>query len=113
MNGIRSDKIRDVLLRIGVEMALDKAINICRTEEITEMQMKEMNSEKEVDVKNEKKHKMKGGSDDRQKKENKKGSTQAMDGKGCKFFGQIHKPRECPAYGQECHKCEKKNHWAS
>ena len=46
VDGIRSDKIRDVLLRKGVEMTLEKAINICRTEEITKMQMKEMNSEK-------------------------------------------------------------------
>ena len=48
VDGIRSDKIRDVLLRKGVEMTLEKAINICRTEEITKMQMKEMNSEKEM-----------------------------------------------------------------
>ena len=45
---IRSDKIRDALLRKGVEMTLEKAINICRTEEITKKQIKEMNSEKEV-----------------------------------------------------------------
>ena len=36
--------------------------------------------------------KKKGGSDNRQKKENKKGLTQTMDGKECKFCGQIHKP---------------------
>ena len=44
VDGIRSDKIIDVLLRKGVEMSLEKAINICQTEEITKMQM----SEKEV-----------------------------------------------------------------
>ena len=49
VDGIRSDKIRDILLRKGVEMTLEKTINICRTEEITKMQMKEMNSEKEED----------------------------------------------------------------
>ena len=48
VDGIRSDKIRDFLLRKVIEMILEKAINICRTEEITKMQMKEMNSEKEV-----------------------------------------------------------------
>ena len=48
VDGIRSDKIRDVLLRKGVENTLEKAIKICQTEEITKMQMKEMNSEKEV-----------------------------------------------------------------
>ena len=52
--------------------------------------------------------KKKGGSDNRQKKENKKVSTQNMDGKACKFFGQICKPRECPAYGQECHKSKRR-----
>ena len=63
------------------------------------------------EIKNGRKHKKKkGGSDDRQKKENKKGSIQTMDGKGCKVCGRIHKPTECPAYGQECHKCKKKNH---
>ena len=118
VDGIRSEKIRDVLLRKGVEMTLEKAINICHAEEITNMYMKEMNSEKEVhditrNQKWKKAQKKKGGSGDRQKKENKKGSTQTMDGKGCKFCGRIHKPRECPAYGQECHKCKKKNHWTS
>ena len=49
----------------------------------------------------------------KKKKENKKGSTQTMDGKECKFCGQIHKPRECRAYRQECYKCKKKNHWAT
>ena len=82
------------------------------------MQMKEMNSEKEVgcisrNQKWKKAQKMKKGSDNRQKKKNKKGSTQTMDGEECKLCGRIHKPRECPAFGQKCHKCKKKNHWAS
>ena len=80
--------------------------------------MKEMNSEKEVggisrNQKQKKAQKKKRGSDNRQKKENKKGSTQIMDGKEYKFCGPIHTPRECPAYGQECHKCKKKKHWGS
>ena len=92
VDGIRSDKIRDVLLRKGVVMTLEKAINICRTEQITKMQMKEMNSEKEVggisrNQKWKKTQKGKGGSYDRQKKENKKGSSQNMDGKKCKYCG--------------------------
>ena len=48
VDGIRSDKISNVLLRKGVEMTLEEAINICLTEEIIKMQMKKMNSEKEV-----------------------------------------------------------------
>ena len=48
VDGIRSDKIRDVLLRKGVEMTLEKAINISRTEEMTKMQIKEIKNEKVV-----------------------------------------------------------------
>ena len=82
------------------------------------MQMEEINNEKDVggmsrNQKWKKAQKRKEKSDDTQKKENKKGSTQTMAGKGCKFCGRIHKPRECPAHGQECLKCKKKNHWAS
>ena len=45
---IISEKVRDVLLRKGTEMTLEKAINICRTDEITKRQMKEMRIDKEV-----------------------------------------------------------------
>ena len=48
VDGIKSDKCHDVLLRKGAEMTLEKAINICRTEEITKIQMQEMTNEKEV-----------------------------------------------------------------
>ena len=61
MDGSRSDKIRDTLLRKGVEVTLEKAINICRSEEITKMQIKEMNSGKKwvtyQEIKNGRKHK--------------------------------------------------------
>ena len=120
VDGIRSEKIRDVLLRKGAEMTLVKAINICRTDEITRMQMKEM-SDKEINGINKKKywksskHKKQGGGSDQAaiKRDQKDESSRSNDGKKCKFCGRIHKPRECPAYGQECHKCKKKNHWAS
>ena len=119
-DGIRSEKIRDVLLRKGAEMTLVKAINICRTDEITRMQMKEM-SDKEINGINKKKywksskHKKQGGGSDQTaiKRDQKDESSRSNDGKKCKFCGRIHKPRECPAYGQECRKCKKKNHWAS
>ena len=50
VDGIRSEKVRDVLLRKGAEMTLAKAINICRTDEITKLQMKEMSGDREVNV---------------------------------------------------------------
>ena len=45
---IISEKVIDVLLRKGAEMTLKKAINICRTDEITKSQMKEMRIDKKV-----------------------------------------------------------------
>ena len=47
VDGIRSEKVCDVLLRKGAEMTLAKAINICRTDEITKLQMKEMSIDRE------------------------------------------------------------------
>ena len=29
----------------------------------------------------------------------------------CKFCGTQHPPGKCPAYGQQCHKCNGKNHF--
>jgi hypothetical protein len=30
----------------------------------------------------------------------------------CKNCGRTHGPRNCPAFGKECHACKKKNHFA-
>ena len=118
VDGIRSEKVCDVLLRKGAEMTLAKAINICRTDEITKLQMKEMSIDREVNVIKKKygktsRHKNQGGTNQMSKSDQKSGTNQSSNGKKCKFCGRIHKPRECPAYGQECHKCKKKNHWAN
>ena len=88
VDGIRSEKIRDVLLRKGAEMTLAKAINICRTDEITRMQMKEM-SDKEINGINKKKywksskHKKQGGGSDQAaiKRDQKNESSKVMMGR--------------------------------
>ena len=74
---IKLDNTRDVLLRKGVEMLLD---NICRTEEITKIQMREMNSEEELGgiLRNQKWKILQKVKDDPmkdRKKDNKKGFT--------------------------------------
>ena len=118
VDGISSEKVRDALLRKGAEMTLAKAINICRTDDITKLQMKEMSVDREVNVIKKKygktsRHRNQGGTNQMSKSDQKTGTNQSRNGKKCKFCGQVHKPRECPAYGQECHKCKKKNHWAN
>ncbi|MCG8429932.1 MAG: hypothetical protein MJA29_02005, partial [Candidatus Omnitrophica bacterium] len=32
--------------------------------------------------------------------------------KKCRSCGTSHKPKQCPAWGKECHQCKKKNHYA-
>ena len=53
-----------------------------------------------------------GETDNVVKSDQKSVSNRSNDGKKCKFCGGIHKPTECPSYGQECCKC-KKNYWAN
>ena len=103
VDGIRSEKVRDILLRKGAEITLEKAINICRTDEITKLQMKEMINDTEVNGISKKKlwkaskqKKQVGESDKVVKSDQKNGSNRSNDGK--KFCGRIHKSRECPAY---------------
>ena len=45
VDGIRSEKVRDILWRKRAEMTMEKTINICCTDEITKMQMKEMSTD--------------------------------------------------------------------
>ena len=117
MDGIRSKKVRDVLLRKGAEMTLEKAINVCRTDDITKLQMKEMSNDKEVNGiskqklwKASKQKKQVGEPDKVIKSDQKNGPNRSNDRKKCKFCGRILKPREYPAYWQECCKYKKKNH---
>ena len=106
-------------MRKGTDMTLDKAINICRTEEITKMQMKEIKNDKEIcgirtkSYKNNRFTNSQGGTDQKKRGDEQSKWNQTIVGKKCRFCGKIHKPRECPAYGKECYKCHKKNHWAS
>ena len=50
--GIQSDKVRDRLLREGSELSLDKAVDICRSHEVTQKQMKLFHGECKVDTVN-------------------------------------------------------------
>ena len=84
VDGIRSEKVCDVLLRKGAEMTLAKAINICRTDEITKLQMKEMSSDREVNVIKKKygktsRHKNQGGTNQMSKSDQKSGTNQSRE----------------------------------
>ena len=48
--GIQSDKVRDRLLREGSELTLKKTIDICRSNEIAQRQMKLFSGDLEIDA---------------------------------------------------------------
>ena len=93
------------------DLTLNKALEIAQAAEATQSQLKQMQNLHEVNAVGKKKEKF-----FRKKQEEKKksanGSTQQID---CKFCGRKHVPdrSKCPAYGQQCNKCGKSNHFAA
>ena len=57
VDGIESNQVRDVLLRKGSSLNLEKAIAICRVDEVTKKQLQLMLQEKEIGKINKKKTK--------------------------------------------------------
>lgn len=109
--GLKSDAVRSRLLRDS-DLTLEKAIETCRAAESTETQMKIMTegpstteSVNAIQKKNKEKHKFKT-----------KPVSQKEDYvtkvRNCKKCGRSHEARKCPAFGKECHKCHKSNHFA-
>ena len=90
---------------------LNTALEIAQAAEATQSQLKQMQNLHEVNAEGIKKRKF-----FRKKQEEKKksanGCTQQID---CKVCGRKHVPdrSKCPAYGQQCNKCGKSNHFAA
>ena len=84
--GVADSKIRARLLR-EPELTLARALDICRTSEVTSEQLKSFDPQGET--------------------------LHALKQRPrCQYCGDVHKPRECPAYGTTCRNCNKKNHFA-
>ena len=88
--GIRDKALKKEMLR-KKDLTLDMAVNLCRSNEATERQLRSLNSEVNV------------------KKVMKKPYVKK---RKCKYCGEFHQfiRGACPAYGKECEKCGKKNH---
>ncbi|GBL65032.1 Transposon Ty3-I Gag-Pol polyprotein, partial [Araneus ventricosus] len=97
--GIRDSGLKERLLRES-GLGLEKAIEIVRAAETSREQLRSMKEETAATVNSVK----------RNRRQNQpKQSSQDYE---CKKCGRKHKPRECPAYGKVCTKCNKKNHFA-
>ena len=111
--GLRDDKMRERLLRIN-DLTLEKAIDICKASEQTSAQLQAMQSGNHDVVsfvrKRQTRHAASTPANRTYKKTSapKRATTVEQD---CKYCGRQHGTRECPAYGQTCRKCGKKNHF--
>ena len=86
------------------DLTLEKAINICRSIEVTKARMQYMSNEKINSslVQEIKKDRYPSFS----------ASNTSVSNKPCRFCDLVHLHRQCPAYGKTCRKCGKYNHFA-
>ncbi|XP_067284600.1 uncharacterized protein [Pseudorasbora parva] len=104
--GVNNDQIRARLLR-EPDLDLNKAVDICRASEVTKSQIKALHKETEVTVNKISKFKL-------TKKSPEYSSalkTWSKKEEECTRCGYTHEPRKCPAYGQTCEVCHRKNHF--
>ena len=112
--GIRSRELQERLLHVD-NLNLNKAIELCRSNEVTKAHVKEVQGEQEsrIDVV---KSKM-GHKGEEKTKENyrktESGYKLGLDTKliECKNCGNRHEYRKCPAYGRRCNKCKRFGHF--
>ena len=102
--GIKNKQTTKKLLRTR-ELTLNNCIDICRSEEVTDMRMKSLIDPEDINI-----VKSKG------KKSRVDSKTGLQTGKkiSCKFCGYEHIPdkKKCPAWGKTCNRCKEKNHFA-
>jgi hypothetical protein len=79
------------------ELTLTKAESICRAAEVSEQQMKTISADMTSMAVN----------------AIKKPSQEEENKPSCRYCGKKHAKRQCPAYGQICSKCQKKNNFAA
>ena len=99
--GVSDHGIRSRLLREKT-LTLDSAVDLVRAAERSKSQLKQIEKLGESPIHTIRRNK---GSF-KQKIEHPKTPDK------CKYCGRSHRPRECPAFGQICKKCHKKNHFA-
>jgi len=135
--GIRDDATRRKLLQTR-KLDLAKAIDICRSSEVTTRQLKAMTSPEEVQAMNQQqqqhrswrprsqsRHRRGGGRGGREPSRTRYDGTNWNRSAGddrrasstdirCRYCNRTHEPSKsvCPAYKSSCKRCNKRGHWA-
>ena len=119
--GVQSKHTRQKLLQER-KLTLEKCIDICRSNEATSSQMKEIASGSNLEAVNkvEDPTRDKGRSWRRDRKRRNDRNEQSRDNttrvtKTCHFCGNKHEmnKKKCPAWGKQCQKCNGRNHFTS
>ncbi|UYV62275.1 K02A2.6-like [Cordylochernes scorpioides] len=99
--GIQNKALQERLLR-EPNLTLLKAIEMCKTDEISKQQIKIMQNNQNICQirKYEKKH---------SPKQNQESEKEFK----CQRCGKSHRAKNCPAWGKRCSKCKKMNHFAA
>ena len=95
--GIGNDTVRKYLLKES-DLTLDKAIEICQLHELAESDNKSVNQDPDVNA-------------IKPKRFFKKPAQPTTS--NCKYCGNTHPRRKCPAFGTKCQLCGKYNHFAA
>ena len=128
--GVKNDRARKKLLE-QKDLALDKALDILRTQELTDIRASDMTTEEanvnKVNLKKTKtpKTQTEGTTSHKQTSGRKRTPPWKSKGKGsgntnnvctreCKFCGAVHEMKKsaCPAVGKKCTRCGKEGHFA-
>ena len=118
--GINSLKLQERLLRES-DLTLDKAILLCKAEEDTQKQAKEIqkrssetdNKVESVRFKRNSNRNNKSSKQVHSKHGYNKSESGKLNSKACKYCGKLHEKGHCPAYGKVCSACGKQNHFAA
>ena len=113
--GIYSDTVRKLLLR-EADLTLIRAKDICLTNELADIDSKDINTDPDFTintVNTVKTKKPKNGYSNNRKPPSTSSAIPKKFYSNCKFCAGSHQAGACPAYGQQCPRCKKYNHFAS
>ena len=113
IGGIQSDSLRRHLLKESAGLTLEKALNICKADEMTTKHLELFEQQKTTESKDEVEV------DAVARKWNKTNNRQRMEKREsyenreeCQRCGYVHRSPRCPAMGKTCQKCGRQNHFA-
>lgn len=109
--GVRDKHLREKLLE-ETDLTLEKAIQICQARELTQTRIKSMDGDVGQSKSGEAASDVDRVAIVRHKVSTKQRQRDIKQNQACVRCGGKHMPRQCPAYGKECHACGMKNHFS-